>query len=172
MTTATRRPRPDFAPLLFLLWAALVLGTYLRHHPLPLHDGVPVKMGMLTAAAMLAILLPLWWPAKIGRGPQVEHLLVLPVLMVAGVAMLPADLLASVSSGVGIGCCLLWLGGVYTARKYHWQPHRYLRRALMAVLALGILLSLAAVQRNLHPVGYLTGCVDREQWRQQYGVQP
>ncbi len=213
MTTTLRRPRPEFAPLLFLLWAALVLGAYLLTHPLPLRPEVPVWRGLLTVALMLLVSWPLWRHADPRRGFQVEHLLLLPILLAAALAMLPVSLTPEPAGGVVMlfllwACVaellrqrlgrtgfllalLVWFPGSFAVvsaaqllltvlflallalplwairKRIGGEPHRYVYRVAVAALVVGVLLSLADIQRRCAPVGYLAGVVDGTSWRAQ-----
>ncbi|HNW92185.1 MAG TPA: hypothetical protein PKM88_04660, partial [bacterium] len=92
MATALRRPPADSGAirgLLFAAWAVVVLAAYVSWHPLPMRDGVPVGTGLLTALLMLAAAWPVWRHADPRRGPQAEHLVLLPAGLSAALAMLP-----------------------------------------------------------------------------------
>jgi hypothetical protein len=213
MATTLPRPRPDrrvLAGLLFAGWSVIVLAAYFSYHPLPMRDGVPVWKGLLTVFCMLAISWPLWRQADPRRGFQVEHLLLLPIILTAALVMLPAQydtpvitvgatvlwlvwvpaafLLRRYSGPTGFLLALLiWFPGQFTLtnltlvlllvamvagltlllwikRKHSGEPHRYVQRTIIIALIIGVLLSLADIQRRYAPIGYLTGIVDEQTW--------
>lgn len=213
MATALPHPRADrrtLTGLLFAVWAVVVLAAYWNYHPLPMRDGVPVWKGALMVIGMLAVSWPLWRHANPRRGFQVEHLLLLPILLAAVLAMLPllantgirvfaiffpfllwsfvADLLRQRLGKTGfILALLIWFPGsfamsstvqfaltllfmaiialpLWVMRKNGSEPHRYIKRAAAVALAIGVLLSLADIQRRYAPIGYLTGIVDETTW--------
>lgn len=215
MATVLPRQRADFRPLtglLFAIWALVVLAAYFSYHPLPMRAGVPVGKGILTVVGMLVISWPLWRHADPRRGPQVEHLLLLPILLTAALVMLPHT-----PAMIGVVLCLFWIYPAMRLRQLWgttgfllalliWfpgffapisvmrgtavmfavmllipimlfvhrdgnPPHRYVRRAAVVALAIGVLLSLADIQRRYHPVGYLTGIVDEQTWLAQNCVE-
>lgn len=214
MATTLPRPRPDrraLAGLLFAGWSVIVLAAYFSYHPLPMRDGVPVWKGLLTGLGMLVVSWPLWRHADPRRGFQVEHLLLLPILLVAALVMLPlspagfgivlwffwafaADIFrrcfgatglllalllwfpgrfaagSAMQTGVTIFLCILPLPIFMLAFKQRIEPHRYIKRTAVVALTIGILFSLADLQRRYHPVGYLTGIVDETTWLAQNTV--
>ena len=128
MATALPRPQADSHPLrglLFALWAVVVLAAYFSYHPLPMRAGVPVWRGVLTVAGMLIISWPLWRTAGISRGPQVEHLLLLPVLLTAALVMLPLS-----PAPVGLVLWCVWVPLAF------WWRQRFAATGLLAALLL------------------------------------